>query len=295
MGTGRHPPRGLPRGSLSPQPGDNRAPHRPQAGVHNGSRRSSVSTSSQGWRRLHRTGASTHCSREAEGHYIQHPGLLTSPNPLYARDMAQKGAQRHAWAELAGWQAGSRGLLQLDPYAAALCEGPAHVQSHPPQDQKPKARSRCLLERSALLAASPALSGTGPQGRVQVAPWDTQVLFRVQPRTEGPASEAAAGTALRAGDRGRRAGRWSWAVARGRGCCPARPRAPSHVWLSGTLHCTASRLLSLEASPLPSQHSRPSRSPGDRLASPPRSSALSTGSLLSVFLFFGKKRWAFFP
>lgn len=170
MGTGRHPPRGLPRGSLSPQPGDNRAPHRPQVGVHIGSRRSSVSTSSQGWRRLHRTGASTHCSREAEGHYIQHPGLLTSPNPLYARDMAQKGAQRHAWAELAGWQAGSRGLLQLDPYAAALCEGPAHVQSHPPQDQKPKARSRCLLERSALLAASPALSGTGPQGRVQVAP-----------------------------------------------------------------------------------------------------------------------------
>lgn len=126
-------------------------------------------------------------------------------------------------------------------------------------------------------------------------PGDTQVLFRVQPRTQGPASGAAAGTALRAGDRGHRAGRWSWAVARGRGCCPARPRAPSHVWLSGTLHCTASRLLSLEASPLPSQHSRPSRSPGDRLASPPRSSALSTGSLLSVFLFFGKKRWAFFP
>lgn len=109
MGTGRHPPRGLPRGSLSPQPGDNRAPHRPQVGVHIGSRRSSVSTSSQGWRRLHRTGASAHCSREAEGHCIQHPGLLTSPNPLYARDMAQKGAQRHAWAELAGWQAGSRG------------------------------------------------------------------------------------------------------------------------------------------------------------------------------------------
>lgn len=60
-------------------------------------------------------------------------------------------------------------------------------------------------------------------------------------------------------------------LSRGDGAAaPHVPRVPSHVWLSGTLHCMVSCLHSLKVSPLPSRHPRPSRTP-DWLASPPRS------------------------